>query len=74
MDAIKLLKQQHREVKALFEEFEKAGEKANKKRVQLCRKISDALTVHTAIEEKVFYPAIKDSRTEAMLREAIEGL
>ena len=72
MDAIKLLKLQHREVEALFEEFENAGERAHKKREELCREISDALAVHAAIEEKIFYPATKDARTEDMLREAVE--
>ncbi len=72
MDAIKLLKLQHREVESLFEEFANAGERANKRREQLCREISDALAVHAAIEEKIFYPATKDSRTEDMLREAVE--
>jgi hemerythrin superfamily protein len=72
MDAIKLLTQQHREVEKLFEQFEKLGDNAHKSKLQLCQKISDALAVHAAIEEKIFYPATKDSRTEELLHEAVE--
>ena len=72
MDAIKLLKQQHREVEKLFEQFEKAGDKASKTKTQLCQKIADALAVHATIEERIFYPATKDARTEDLLHEAVE--
>jgi hemerythrin superfamily protein len=72
MDAIKLLTQQHREVEKLFEQFEKAGDKASKTKTQLCQKIADALAVHATIEERIFYPATKDARTEDLLHEAVE--
>jgi len=72
MEATKLLIQQHREVDQLFERFEAAGEGARKTKEQVCRKLSDALAVHAAIEEKIFYPATKDARTEELLREAVE--
>lgn len=72
MDAIKLLTQQHREVEKLFERFEKAGDNAKKTKQQLCQQISDALAVHATIEEKIFYPATKDARTEELLHEAVE--
>ena len=54
-DAIALLKADHREVKAMFAQFEKTeddGEKA-----KLARAICAALHVHTQIEEEIFYPA-----------------
>ena len=72
MDAIKYLKQQHREIEQLFEEFESAGERARKSRLQLCRRLSDLLAVHATIEEKIFYPATKSARTEELLLEAVE--
>jgi hemerythrin superfamily protein len=72
MDAIKLLTQQHREVEKLFEQFEKASDGAKKTKLQLCQKISDMLAVHATIEEKIFYPATKDARTEELLHEAVE--
>ncbi len=72
MDAIELLTKQHREVERLFERFEKASEGASKRKLKLCQEISDALAVHAAIEEKIFYPATKDARTEELLHEAVE--
>ena len=72
MDAIEFLTQQHRELERLFDDFEGASERAKKKKLELSRKISDLLAAHAAIEEKIFYPAAKDARTEEQLREAVE--
>ncbi|HZZ84703.1 MAG TPA: hemerythrin domain-containing protein [Anaeromyxobacteraceae bacterium] len=72
MNAIDLLKQQHREVDALFQKFEKAGDGARKTRSAICRDVSDRLAMHAEIEERIFYPATKDARTEDLLREAVE--
>ncbi len=69
MDAIELLKMQHREVEALFKKIEKAKEEAKQ---DLFEQIADALAVHTAIEEKHFYPATRSARTEELLQEAVE--
>jgi hemerythrin-like domain-containing protein len=72
MDAIKYLKQQHRELESLFDEFENASDGAKKKKLELCRKVSDLLAVHATIEEKIFYPAAKASQTEELLQQAVE--
>jgi hemerythrin superfamily protein len=72
MNAIDLLKKQHREVEELFEQFESAGEKATKTKERLCREISDHLAVHAEIEEKLFYPEAKQENTEELLRESVE--
>lgn len=72
MNAIDYLTQQHRELEALFDDFEHASHGAKKKRLELVSKISDLLAVHTTIEEKLFYPATKDARTEELLHEAVE--
>jgi hemerythrin-like domain-containing protein len=72
MDAIKLLKQQHREVEQLFEQYEKAGDRAKATKKKLCEQISDALAAHATIEEQIFYPATKSARTEELLHEAVE--
>jgi hemerythrin superfamily protein len=55
MDAIQLLKADHRQVEEWFAEFEKT--KADRKKELLAHKICTALTVHTQIEEEIFYPA-----------------
>jgi hemerythrin superfamily protein len=56
-DAIALLKADHKKVSALFEEFEKTRS-ANKKKA-LVAQICQELTVHAALEEEIFYPAVK---------------
>jgi hemerythrin-like domain-containing protein len=74
MDAIRLLKQQHREVEELFEQFEKACEsdQGEEVRLELFTRIADNLAAHCAIEEKIFYPSVYVDDTEDKLREAVE--
>jgi len=56
-DAIALLKQDHRMVEALFDEFEDAEEQEQS---QLAERICNMLTVHAQIEEEILYPAAKE--------------
>ena len=54
-DAIALLKADHRKVEDLFGKFSKARSESVKK--ELAQQICTELTVHTIIEEEIFYPA-----------------
>jgi len=54
IDAIALLKADHREVEKLFGQFEKA--KAADRKRAIVGKVCAALTVHAKIEEEIFYP------------------
>jgi len=65
MNAIDMLKHQHREVEALFKQLHKA--KAGEPRRKLFERIADALAVHAAIEERHFYPAVKERATSKQL-------
>jgi hypothetical protein len=56
-DAIALLKEDHRKVEELFEQFEKAKGEGRKQKLAL--EICKELTIHTILEEEIFYPAIK---------------
>ena len=58
-DAIVLLKEQHKEVKKLFREFQAAGENATSRKAELVRKILEALTTHTYLENEVMYPEVR---------------
>src|SRR3954469_2105988 len=58
-DAIVLLKQDHKEIRKLFREFELAGEGARKRKGQLVDRILEALTVHTYIENECMYPEVR---------------
>src|SRR3954466_2376401 len=60
MDAITLLKNDHKAVEALFKKFEKAGSNAHKTKRDLVDKIVEELSIHAAIEEQLFYPAVRD--------------
>jgi hemerythrin superfamily protein len=59
MDAISLLKADHREVEGLFKEVEALGDTAHVSRGKLFQKIDAALSAHAEIEENIFYPALK---------------
>jgi hemerythrin superfamily protein len=61
--AISLLKSDHREVDALFSQFEKVSGAARKQAI--VQKICDALTVHATIEEDIFYPQARDALKRA---------
>jgi len=58
-DAIVLLKEDHKHVKALFREFQKAGEDATRAKGELARKIIEELMVHTYIENEGMYPRVR---------------
>ena len=60
MDAIKLLKDDHRKVKKLLEEVDSTTERGVKTREELFGKIKSEMEVHEAIEEEIFYPALKE--------------
>jgi hypothetical protein len=68
LDAIALLKADHRKVEELFASFESATAAAKKQR--LAEQICMELTIHTRIEEDVFYPACEGAVEEDLLREA----
>lgn len=59
-DAVKLLKDDHKEVKALFKQYDKLAKAEDESREELAREICAMLTAHTTIEEEIFYPAARE--------------
>ncbi len=60
-DAIKLLRDDHTEVPALFGKYEKGRNRMSEdQKEQLAQRICQMLTVHTQIEEEIFYPACQE--------------
>jgi hypothetical protein len=57
MDAITLLKADHRKVEELFEKFEHT--RGEERKVALVRQICTELMIHSTIEEEIFYPSCK---------------
>jgi hemerythrin superfamily protein len=71
MDALELLKKDHRKVKELFKRAE--GSEGKKEQRQLFRQIKTELETHTHIEETVFYPAMeKHEELKDMVAESYE--
>lgn len=68
MDAIAMLKADHRKVEELFAKFEETNGKATKQR--LAEEICLELKVHTAIEEEIFYPACRGKIEDDLVDEA----
>ena len=70
MDAIALLLRDHREVEALFKQFEKLTERATQSKKKLVAKMVRELAIHAAIEEMLFYPAVRVAALKADTRAA----
>ena len=68
MDAVALLKADHRKVEELFEKFEKARKDDIK--LALVQQICTELSIHATIEEEIFYPACKGEVEDDLLNEA----
>ena len=56
-DALQLLRDDHREVKELFRQFEEAEN--SKQKQQIAEKAIMSLEIHADIEEEIFYPAVR---------------
>ncbi|HET6806779.1 MAG TPA: hemerythrin domain-containing protein [Frateuria sp.] len=76
MNAIELLTQDHKNMRALLDELAGTTARAVKKRKELLGKIETSLKAHNTIEEEIFYPAFKkagDGKDDArMYFEALE--
>ena len=66
--AIRLLKEDHREVEKWFDEYEQLDDDAEK--LELFNRIATALKVHAQIEEEIFYPEQRGDVEDDMLDEA----
>ena len=71
MNAVQLIKQDHRAVKGLFRKFERANG-AEKQRI--ASQIITELSVHATLEEELLYPALRaqDERLDDKVLEALE--
>ena len=59
-DAIVMLKAEHKEIRKVFRDFEKAGENAHAEKGRLVKKMIELLTVHTYLENEVMYPRVRE--------------
>jgi len=70
LDAIDLLRAQHRAVDGLFRQIQAAKGAAS--RAASFRELADLLAVHATIEEWIFYPGVQSAETEELLAESTE--
>ena len=73
MDAVKLIKDDHKKVKDLFRQFEKA--RSADRKMKIAHEVFQELEVHAEIEEEIFYPAAKakaDKEGKELVAEAVE--
>lgn len=70
MDAIDLLKEDHRKVENLFAAFVQA-EESEEQREQIFQQIQIELSAHAEAEEKAFYPAVQ-AEIPAQVDEALQ--
>ena len=68
--AVSMLKEDHDRVQRLFDQFEKAKDKPAKRKI--VREALTELKVHAAIEEELFYPAVRKTIGQEIMNEADE--
>jgi len=74
MDAITMLKDDHRTVERLFKGFERAGERAYVEKRKIVDMVIEELAKHAAVEEQLFYPVTRQTvpETEDLALESLE--
>jgi hemerythrin-like domain-containing protein len=72
-DAIKLLTEDHNKAKKMFKEFEKLCKKGEDEgKEELAKQICKELTVHSQLEEEIFYPAVREAiNADDLMNEAV---
>ncbi|CAN5621377.1 hemerythrin domain-containing protein [soil metagenome] len=74
IDAITLLKDDHKTVERLFKRFEKAGDRAFKTKGDLVEEIIRELSIQAEIEEQIFYPAVRAAEVPGAKDDVLERL
>ena len=73
MDPIKMLKDDHDEVKSLLNKLDRTTERAEVTRTDGLEQLRQKLDVHETIEEEILYPALKEfAKTKEITLEAYE--
>jgi hemerythrin superfamily protein len=70
MNAVTLLEKQHRNVETLFQAYQGAEEPIDRRRLFL--QLADAISAHTEVEERLFYPAVYFGEAQELLELALQ--
>jgi hemerythrin superfamily protein len=73
MNAITLLKNDHKTVEQFFKRFEKLGPRAVKSKQDIVERIIRELSIHAGIEEMIFYPAIREAAARGEIDKLVLG-
>ena len=73
-NAIALLKEDHDRVKELFRRYKEAGEAAYAEKRRLAERIFKELEIHSALEEELFYPSLRNVTDEEGAELISEGV
>jgi hypothetical protein len=74
MNAIRMLKADHKRVKDLFREYESASDRAYERKRSIADKVFKELEVHSKLEEEIFYPAVRERADEDGKELVLEGI
>ncbi len=58
-DAIVILKNDHKQIRKLFKQFQAAGEDAEERKGDIVKQIIEELQVHTYLENECMYPEVR---------------
>jgi hemerythrin superfamily protein len=73
VDAIQLIRNDHRAIEGLFRSFERAARRGDGRRQRdLARELVRQLSVHAGIEEQFLYPALREAGAEEDVLRALE--
>ncbi|MFN2385181.1 MAG: hemerythrin domain-containing protein [Thermoanaerobaculia bacterium] len=75
MKATEMLREDHDRVRALFKEYEAAGEGAYETKKRILQQLSMELDIHAKLEEEIFYQAFRTAQEEQpkkVVRESFE--
>jgi hemerythrin-like domain-containing protein len=70
VDAIQLIRREHRNIEGLFRTFERAADVEQRRRT--AREIVRELSLHSGIEEQILYPALRNAGFQSEVLDALE--
>jgi len=74
MNALILLKQDHDDMRSLFDDLAGTHPRSLRARERIFESLREELDIHARIEEEIFYPALRDTGSPALRSAGIEAL
>ena len=74
MNALILLKQDHDDMRSLFDELAGSHPRSLRARERVFESLREELDIHARIEEEIFYPALRDTGSSALRGAVLQAL